>query len=168
MTVFSHEHSSEPFCWILSIGNSARGDDGAGPFVADTLQAKLGKSPGLNIQTFHQLDICLLDDVQSAQQLIFIDACTTFFKTGVNWSQITAEKHADCFSLHCLTPSMFMALFERLYRNRPSAWEVSIQGYDFSFKEDLSLKTRRYAHKAVNQIIFWLSASGFSHPLFKG
>ncbi len=161
MTIFLHKYNDEPFCWILTVGNPTRGDDGAGPFVAGILQAKLPKLPGLNICSFHQLDICLLDDVKRAQLLIFVDACTTFLKTGVKWTRIAAEKQTANFSPHCLTPGMFMALFERLYQHRPAAWEISIQGHDFSFKEDLSLKTRRYAYKAVNQIILWLSASGF-------
>lgn len=147
---------AEPFCWIIAYGNSFRGDDGAGPFVAQRLLDEVKETPFIRVLILHQLDTIFLEEVKATDHLIFVDACINQTKTDISWSRVLPKAQADSLTAHRLTPEVFVTLLNRLYDRHPAAWTVSIKGYDFAFKTELSPATRSSAETAARQIIFWL------------
>jgi len=145
-----------PSCWIIAFGNSQRSDDGIGPFVADALQQYVGEMPGVGVCKLPQLDLALLEEVQGADQLIFVDACLDELKDGVRWSPVEPELNGWALGSHHLDPNVFMGLLELLYDCKPVAWVVSVQGRSFEFGEALSSETRISAERAAVQIVDWL------------
>lgn len=148
--------SGSPACWIIAFGNPQRGDDGIGLQVGQHLRRLLGHAPDVGICTLSQLDLALLEEVQTADHLIFVDACVGGDDAAVLWSVVKPHLDGWAMGSHHLEPAEFLGLLQLLYERCPTAWLVTVPGYRFDFQERLSPQARHGAEAAVAQIIDWL------------
>lgn len=157
MTLESNTRTQAPSCWVLAYGNPQRGDDGIGPFVGEKLRRHFGNDATVGICTLPQLDMALLEEVQEADYLIFVDACKTGKrKRHLQWSVVEPELNGWAIESHHLAPRTFLGLLQLLYERRPMAWMVAVPGYRFGLHERLSPEARLGAERAAAQIVDWL------------
>jgi hydrogenase maturation protease len=162
--------TAAPTCWIIAFGNSQRGDDGVGPYVACRLNDTIQTMSGVALCTLPQLDIALLEDILDADHLIFVDASVEKIDNGLRWSPVTPELNGWAMGSHQLTPNVFLGLLHLLYQSHPRAWVVSVQGRNFDLGEGLSTEARRDAERAAAQIVDWLYLHGIAldSPKYRG
>jgi hydrogenase maturation protease len=156
-----------PACCVIAYGNSQCGDDGIGPLVARKLRRHFEHSRDVGICSLPQLDPALLEEIQSADTLIFVDASMESLHSDVQWSRITPELNGWAMGSHHLDPEVFLGLLELLYNKIPSAWMVSVQGRAFGVGEPLSPEAHRSAEKAAVQIVDWLFKQNIALPYNK-
>jgi len=156
MTIKIETCTASPACWIIAYGNPQRGDDGIGRFVGEKLRRHFGQDTNVGICILPQLDLALLEAVQGADHLIFVDARMGEGDKGLQWSLVEAELNGWALGSHHLKPSVFLGLLQLLYECSPAAWLVSVPGNRFAFEEQLSTEARRSAEQAAAQIVDWL------------
>jgi hydrogenase maturation protease len=151
-------------CWIIAYGNPQRGDDGIGPYVAQCLERRIGELPSVNIFVAPQLDLALLEEIQCADHVIFVDASVEQVEGGVRWTQATPELNGWALGSHHIDPKTFLGLLDLLYDARPIAWVVTVQGRNFDLCETLDPQTRNDAEQAAVQIVDWLFMHSIAIP----
>jgi hydrogenase maturation protease len=152
-----------PLCWIIAYGNPYRGDDGIGPFVAKMLRLHFDNAYEVGIRTMSQLDMAFLEEVQSADTIIFVDT-SRGTDTEVRWSPVEPELNGWAIGSHHLTPDIFLGFLQVLYNRNPSAWMVSVPGFQFALGQELSPAARHGAEVATLQIVDWLFRQNIALP----
>ncbi len=120
---------------IIGIGNTLRGDDGAGQHAAYLLaEALVGEA--VDVVACHQLTLELSEPLARAASAVFIDA-----EIGGDAGEIRVRPlvpaGAELFT-HGLTPEILLSAALALYGRAPEAWLYTICGEDFGYKEQLS------------------------------
>ena len=64
---------SKARCLILACGNTLRGDDGVGPFLAQWAEERFGDNPGVRIIARQQWTPDLAAEIAAAETVVFID-----------------------------------------------------------------------------------------------
>lgn len=138
---------------IIGYGNPQRRDDGCGYRVAGRLHALLRETSGVRIQSVHQLDPDLTEDLASAREVVFVDATIRDLKRGRMWRRIAPESGLLPLWTHHLRPSFLLGLTFSIWSRCPPAWLVSIKGHDFDFGEQLSPKAAESVEKVSREIV---------------
>ncbi|MCO6451789.1 MAG: hypothetical protein J5I90_13475 [Caldilineales bacterium] len=134
---------------IISIGNSLRGDDGAGRVLADRIErwcAARGQSCR-RIRT-HQLTPDLAADIAvgDVTGVVFADARVgeeAGFTPVVQVRSLGGAEYANPVAHH-LTPETLLAYARLLRHARPIvAWQVTVPGFDFGFGKRISVRTEQ-------------------------
>ena len=120
---------------VIGYGNTLRGDDGAGPRVAQLLAT----TDDAAVLVRHQLVPELADDLKDRAVVVFVDAATTLAAGAVAARRLAASAAAEAPGLthHC-TPEALVLLAERLYGAKPRAFLVTIGAGSFDLGEELS------------------------------
>jgi hydrogenase maturation protease len=126
---------------VIGYGNSVRGDDGAGPFVARQL--------GAGAIACHQLTPELAEPISQAHQVIFVDA-----HAGVPAGQITIQpiQPRASAAIHRFDPETLLAWSRQIYGHAPEAILIGIGAESFGLGEGLSPQARRAAREALRAI----------------
>lgn len=153
---------------ILGFGNLDREDDGVAWHILDRLASRYQKSldicpeeepfsiaPQLDILFLLQLYPELAETLSAYQRVCFVDA-----HTGAVPEELHISHPDACFQssplTHHLTPETLLCLTRDLYQFLPEPLLVSVRGYSFSFKNQLSSRTDQLANQAVETIIDWI------------
>ena len=113
---------------VIGFGNSLRGDDGVGRFVAEVVAADTRFS-GADVLAVHQLTPDLAADVAQASRLVLVDASSVAAPGTIAVSEMcTDDRSADAGTAmtHHLDVSALLGLARRLYGEAPSAAVVSV------------------------------------------
>jgi len=132
-------NSNNPSLIILAWGNSSRGDDAAGPMLAEKIRTlNLAK---VQLEEDLQLNIEDVMDLQSQVPVLFIDAsCKP--KQGFYLEQLTPESDAS-ISTHSVSPGALLHLFEKtLGEVAPEAFMLHISGKEFELGQTISQHTK--------------------------
>ena len=130
---------------IIGIGNTLRGDDGAGHQAA-LLLADVLVGDDVDVVACHQLTLEMSEPLARATTVVFIDAEYGGAAGEIRLRSL-APADADLFT-HVLTPETLLSAALALYGRAPEAWLYTICGEDFGYKEGLSLAVR----VAVNEV----------------
>ncbi len=125
---------------LIGVGNPLRGDDGAGPLLAERIAPLLGQG-GCAVRTLivHQPtpELALEVAQEDVCVVVFVDA-----RAGqddeVPMLTRVLEGAAPTNATHVLTPGAVLTYAARLYDRRPPAWLLTIPGRDFGFGSALS------------------------------
>jgi hydrogenase maturation protease len=130
---------SNPALTILAWGNISRGDDGAGPLLAEKiLQLNLD---GVMLQEDLQLNIEHVMDLHSQTPVLFIDASCKPSR-GFYLEKISAEPDSS-ISTHSVSPAALLHLFEKTNNSTaPEAFMLHISGKEFELGSSVSQHTR--------------------------
>jgi hydrogenase maturation protease len=125
---------------ILAYGNPLRGDDGVGWHAAQWIEQAL---PGqATVMALHQLTPELAETLSQYERAIFIDAQVGTGEPGpvaachlraLAPGEITAQALT-----HHVTPQDLLTAAQILYGHAPTAHLLTIDAYDFSYREGLS------------------------------
>ena len=132
---------------VVGYGNTLRGDDGAGPYVARRLGER---RPDIRTIEAQQLTPELAVDLAEVDLAIFVDARADAPERGVEVEEV---READGgASSHHLSPGTLVAMARALFGRAPRAYLVSLPAYSFEMSEELSLPTREAVDVAVGLI----------------
>ncbi|NJN75508.1 MAG: hydrogenase maturation protease [Synechococcaceae cyanobacterium RL_1_2] len=139
---------------VIGYGNTLRGDDGIGPYVAQRLQQDYSGSRVCNLRVLavHQLTPELAQTIAESQvkMVIFIDAIAHRSQT-----QPTIEKLEPKNTVpkgHTLEPSQLLYLSDYLYGHLPQGYWVLMPGVNFEFGETFSEVTTNSIESCLNLI----------------
>jgi hydrogenase maturation protease len=151
---------------LIGVGNPLRGDDGAGPLLAERLASLLPQA-GFTVRTLlvHQLvpELALEIAQDGVDALIFIDASAMQDDNAPMLTRVL-EGTAPANATHTLTPDTVLTYAARLYDRRPPAWLLTIPGCDFGFGDKLSPAVARLMESPAPIVERLVCALAGCHP----
>ena len=160
----------KPNVLILGIGNYDRQDDGVAWHILQSIKRKLdrptdsqpydatGEPEGeespktlFSLQLFPEM----VDVIARFDAVVFVDAHTGAIKEDLQFREIQAAQQANPLTHH-MTPEALLALVQIATSKNPTAVLVSVRGFSFQYKQELSTKTTELAEAAVEKIWKWL------------
>lgn len=143
--------SLTPPILIIGIGNPSRGDDALGPLLIERLEAL--HLPDVELLTDFQLQVEFALDLQSRQQVIFVDASLTAAAPFTISSACATEDTS--YSSHALSPGAVLHAYRKLLGEPPPAMILAIRGETFELGVGLSTNATTYLDAAFD----WLRAA---------
>jgi hydrogenase maturation protease len=153
---------------IIGYGNPNREDDGVAWHILEKLAAHfdLPLSPALAADEFEpgnyphlvfelQLFPEMAETMADYDAVCFVDAHTGAYEEEVRSVTLDPQFQASPFTHH-LTPESCLVIAQTLYGHAPQGLLVSVRGYYFGYKTELSEQTALHAGKAVARIIDWV------------
>jgi hydrogenase maturation protease len=139
---------SSPRLLVIGYGNTLRGDDGAGPKVAELIA-------GLNLQGVETLACDLLtpelaDPISEAESIIFVDAALT----APHKVELCPIKAADSSQImaHAADPRTLLAVARDVFGRVPRSWLLRIPIENLGIGEGFSPTARKGVQEAVEMI----------------
>jgi hydrogenase maturation protease len=139
---------------LIGYGNPVRRDDGLGLEIAEQVEREC--PPGVEVRTSQQLHIELLEDFQSFDRVILVDAATD--GPEILFEQVASSPNSGLASSHHLEPALLMELAKKLGRLAPPIFLCAVRGEDFEMGESLTPVAQRRAHCAAQKILEFLDA----------
>ena len=134
---------------VIGIGNPLRNDDGVGPYVADSIEAKgLGE---VKVWITQQLYVEDLDRMLAFKRIILVDAAIA--GAAVDFRRVEKSHGQLPPSSHHLTAEMFVNLASSIYHQDLNLHLCSIRGYNFDVGNKLSTEVLKSAQDVVQVII---------------
>jgi len=137
---------------IIGYGNTLRGDDGAGPRVAEAVAAM--KYPGVCALVCPLLTPELADPISQARAVLFVDAAVDA-PHQVRLRKLQPAKSAQIMS-HAAEPRTLLALARDVFGRAPKAWWLTIPAVTFDFGGEFSPETQQGIAGALEKIQAWL------------
>jgi hydrogenase maturation protease len=134
---------------VIGYGNALRGDDGAGPAVARSIESL--HLPGVRTQALHQLTPELAEDISVARAVIFVDARQAPEARAVEVLPLEPATQPE-IRAHTSNPGAVLALAKTLYGRCPPTWLITIPAADFELGERFSSVTARAVADAVQKV----------------
>jgi len=127
----------ETSCLLIGFGNTLRGDDGAGPRLAEKVAA--WDLPQVRVLIRHALVPELAEDLRKTKRVLFVDACPKverFEVLALNAASKPASHSANWG--HFSDPEELLALAQVLHGLVPQAWLLLLPAVNFAMGEELS------------------------------
>jgi hydrogenase maturation protease len=106
-------------CLILACGNTLRGDDGVGPWLAECAERRFRAEAGVLVLSAQQWTPELAEDVARAQSVLFID-CSVDSPPGlVTLTPVEPAASAQGLATHHQSAAELLALGRELYASLP-------------------------------------------------
>jgi hydrogenase maturation protease len=106
-------------CLILACGNTLRGDDGIGPFLAEWAEERFASQPEVQVICRQQWSPELAEDIARAQFVLFIDCSIDTAPGSVALTPVIAAASAAGLATHHLGAAELIALSRDLYHCWP-------------------------------------------------
>jgi hydrogenase maturation protease len=133
---------------VIGYGNTLRSDDGAGPRVAEAVEA--WRVPDVRAIAVHQLTPELAEAVSQSATVLFVDASAE--PVGGEMPIAEVVPAVPSHRGHASDPASLLALAEVVYGRRPTAYLLAIPVETFDFGEVLSLSAERGVEAATAAI----------------
>jgi hydrogenase maturation protease len=148
-------HTAARKILLLGYGNTLRGDDGVGQYVA--LSVASWNLPGLKVLAVHQLTTDLAEPLSKADLAIFVDAKTAGERDFVEVRSLKASNTPGTFD-HTSDPQSLLALASVVFGRYPTAWLVSVPAVDFYQRVGLSATALHGAAEAIARVAALIDA----------
>lgn len=138
---------------IFGYGNPGREDDGLGSAFVEAIRLWIEKNKLTNIEldSNYQLNIEDADIMAKKDIVLFVDATEepidNFCISTVEPSGSRVE-----FTMHAVSPAFVLDLCQKIYGKNPQTYLLHIKGYQWEFKEELSINARKNLAKALEFI----------------
>jgi len=106
-------------CLILACGNTLRGDDGVGPWLAEWAESRFRNEPSIRVISRQQWTPELSEDLAHASAAIFVDCSTASLPGSVDLIPVAPEESRAEPGSHHLGAAELMALGEGLFGSAP-------------------------------------------------
>ncbi len=146
---------------IIAYGNRDREDDGAGWHILEKITRSLGLEvpnyPGEWVETvdgslrflyLFQLLPEMAEDIGDFDQVIFIDAHNSDQLDDLLFEEVQPTTAHSAFTHH-MSAGELLGIAKTLTGNNPNAKMLTVRGFSFQFKQDLSNKTAQLVEQAV-------------------
>lgn len=110
----------DPIRWlILACGNSLRGDDGAGPRLAEWALERFGGDPGVSVMVRQQWGPELAEEISRSGNVLFVDSSIQTSPGSVDLVAVEPAASAGKLATHHLDAAKLLALSRDLYGSLP-------------------------------------------------
>ena len=133
---------------VIGYGNTLRGDDGAGPRVAEAVAAM--NYPGVRALVCPLLTPELADPISQARVAIFVDAAVDA-PQEVRWRELDRPSRRKSWPTPP-TRARMLALARDVFGRAPEAWWLTLPAVKFDFGEGLSAAAQRGFDLALEKI----------------
>jgi hydrogenase maturation protease len=106
-------------CLILACGNTLRGDDGVGPWLADWAAERFAAEPPVRVISRHQWTPDLAEDIASAESVVFVDCAVRVPPGAVRVVRVVPARADGGLATHHAGAAELLALSEELYASLP-------------------------------------------------
>jgi hydrogenase maturation protease len=106
-------------CLILACGNTLRGDDGVGPWLADWAQDRFAGDPSVSVFSAQQWTPDLAHDIAQAQSVVFIDCSIESSPGRVAIRPVDPTSAAPGLATHHVGAAELLGLALELYGSIP-------------------------------------------------
>ena len=106
-------------CLILACGNTLRGDDGIGPWLAVWAAERFSAEPSIRVVSRQQWTPDLAEDLAQAESAIFIDCAVDSAPGTVRVARVQPARPASGLATHHVGAHELLALSEELYSSLP-------------------------------------------------
>jgi hydrogenase maturation protease len=134
---------------LIGYGNTLRGDDGLGPYVASAVAKRFGDA--VTVWRGQQLTPELAALIAQSETVIFIDATMIREEGGCQFLPLERKNPAN-WGTHLSSPTALLALAEELYNAKPQAWCLTVPGTNFDLGEGFSPLAQENARQAIGII----------------
>jgi hydrogenase maturation protease len=112
--------TSHAQCLILACGNTMRGDDGVGLWLAEWAEQRFSDQPGVRGIADHQWTPELAEDVARAQSVLFIDCSLDTAPGSLHLTPLEPAAAGQGINTHHQNATELLALANELYHSLPS------------------------------------------------
>ena len=151
---------------VIAVGNPSRGDDAAGPLLAERLVSWLSDQNQNSHSTAPHHVTVLCDqqlmvehayDLRGRDRVLFIDAAARQSEP-VQWQRIEASADGPAISSHQCTPAQLLHLCTHtLQITPPRAWLLSLHGEGFELGAPVSAAMQAAMEQAWVAILAWVA-----------
>jgi hydrogenase maturation protease len=106
-------------CLILACGNTLRGDDGVGPWLAEWAEERLFADPRVSVLSRQQWTPDLAEELAHAHSVLFIDCSVESDPGSVNLAPVEPAS-GQPLATHHLGAAQLLALTRDLYNYQPA------------------------------------------------
>jgi len=146
---------------IIGYGNTLRGDDGVGCYIADCLSERL-TNPDVEILSRHQLTPEMVEPISRADLVIFVDAGLEGIPGEYENYRIVPAGDMSSFTHHT-NPASLLAGSKELYGTSPDAVMFSVCANRFNYGEVLSTVVASAVPQVLRKIERLVEAEMSSH-----
>jgi hydrogenase maturation protease len=107
-------------CLILACGNTLRGDDGVGPWLAEWAEERFSSDPSVRVLVRQQWTPELAEDIARAQSVLFIDCSVDCAPGSVNLTPVEPIASTQGLATHHQEAPQLLALAQELYGSVPA------------------------------------------------
>jgi hydrogenase maturation protease len=143
---------------VIGYGNPLRGDDAAGPYVAERLQRS--GTRGVTVLSCHQLTPELALPISEVDLVIFVDALHGADEDAPTERIIDADDAYERWSTHRAEPAALLQMAGMLYGHRPRAMLFGIPAKRFEVDAPLSADVRRSCEAVIRTIALIIDDAG--------
>ncbi len=142
--------STQARCLILACGNTLRGDDGVGLWLAEWAEQRFSNQPGVRVIADHQWTPELAEDVARAQSVLFIDCSLDSEPGSLHLSPVEPASGSPEHNTHHLGAAELLALGRELYNSLPrEALQLTIGAGSTELGEFLQPRRDRRASRSL-------------------
>jgi hydrogenase maturation protease len=113
------QHSSAIRCLILACGNTLRGDDGVGLWLAEWAERRFADQPTIRVIASFQWTPDLAEDVARAESVLFIDSAVDSAPGSIKLASVEPASGGTGYSTHHVDAAELLALARDLYNSLP-------------------------------------------------
>lgn len=106
-------------CLVLACGNTLRGDDGVGPWLADWVEKQFTGEPSVRILSRHQWTPDLAEEIARAGSVVFVDCAVNVAPGAVRMMRVQPARSEASVATHHVGAAELLALSEELYASLP-------------------------------------------------
>ena len=115
-------------CLILACGNTLRGDDGVGPWLADWAEQRFRAQPSVRILSRQQWTPDLAEDIAHAASVLFIDCSVESAPGQIQLAPVSPAAANPGLATHHVGAAELLALAHTLYASLPSSAQLLTVG----------------------------------------
>ena len=139
---------------VIGYGNPGRGDDGAGPLLAERVEQ--WALPAVEVVSDYQLNVEHAADVAESDLAIFIDASVD---APEPWElRPLAPANRNDFTTHAMLPETVLETSDKVYGARPPSFVLAVRGDNFELGAKPSADFLRRIESATGLLLKILSA----------
>lgn len=108
-------------CLILACGNSLRGDDGVGPWLAAWAEERFRGDGGVRVLSRQQWTPELAEEISQSERVVFVDCSIDVAPGTVRVIHVEPSSAGAGLASHHLRPGELLALALEVYASLPGA-----------------------------------------------
>jgi hydrogenase maturation protease len=138
-------------CLILACGNTLRGDDGVGPWLAAWAEERFGGEAAVRVVARQQWTPDLAEEVAQAEAVLFLDCALDSAPGEVHTTTVEAAAASSALATHHVGAAELLALSEELYGSLPrNALLLTVGAGSMELREEFSAAVIRALPEAVD------------------
>jgi hydrogenase maturation protease len=111
--------STKARCLLLACGNTLRGDDGIGPWLASWAEERFSNEPDLHVIIRQQWTPELAADIAETETVLFVDCSTDSQPGSVNLVDIEPARRTEGVGTHQVSAAELLGMAQELYGSLP-------------------------------------------------